>query len=170
MTAHVFPCLTCLLVSWNPLPWGGSPVRDVHNTKQGWWYPCPTPQVPLLNIMLELFDWCGSQATSHPFDAGLAFTPAVVLGSLPGLPLPSLLLSLSAFVRSTRCGERDPTLLSPPPGPTDIVARRDDLVLELERCEGLGALPVADMVSVFYLSEGNMVGPLLRVPATGQRR
>lgn len=112
----------------------------------------------------------GNQATSHPFDAGLAFTPALVIESMLILPLSSLLLSLRAFVRSARCGERDPTLLSPPPGPTDKVARRDDLVLELERCDGLETPLVADMVSFFYPSEGTVVGPLLTVRATGQRR
>lgn len=61
-------------------------------------------------------------------------------------------------------------MLSPPPGPTHKVARRDDLVLELERCGGFETLPLADMISVFCPSEGTMVGPLLMVRVTGQCR
>lgn len=62
-------------------------------------------------------------------------------------PLGSLLLSLSTLVLIARCGDNDPLPceLPPPFGPSERVARRDDLLVELDRC-GLEEAPlVVDM-------------------------
>lgn len=83
-------------------------------------------------------------ALTHPLEVVSLGFPAAPT-SLPG----SLLLSLSTLVLIARCGDRDPfpSTLVPPCGPTDRVARRDDLLVELERC-GLEEAPLAvDMLT-----------------------
>lgn len=82
---------------------------------------------------------------TYPFEVGSLGFPAT-----PTSPLGSLLLSLSTRVLIARCGDRDPfpsELLPTPFGPTDRVARRDDLLVELERCGLEEDPPAVDMLA-----------------------
>lgn len=91
---------------------------------------------------------------THPFVAtlvtGFAFVPAASLVLLIVLRL--LLSLLVSFSRNTlaltaRCGDNDPLLRSDPtPGPIVIVARREDRLVEVERCDRLAVAPLVDMM------------------------